>query len=74
MRVTIAELQRMKDRHERIAMLTAYDYTSGQILDAAGVPLLLVGDTVGMVELGYDTTIPVTVDDVVHHARAWHTP
>jgi 3-methyl-2-oxobutanoate hydroxymethyltransferase len=60
----------MKDRGERIPALTAYDYTSAQIVDAAGVPLILVGDSLGMVVLGYETTIPVTLEDMLHHTRA----
>ncbi len=50
-------------------MVTAYDYTAARIADAAGIPILLVGDSLGMVVLGYDSTIPVTMDDMVHHAR-----
>ncbi len=60
----------MKRRGERIAALTAYDYTSGRILDEAGVPFILVGDTLGMVVLGYDSTLPVTIDAIVHHTKA----
>jgi 3-methyl-2-oxobutanoate hydroxymethyltransferase len=59
----------MKRRGERIAALTAYDYTSAQMLDAAGVPLILVGDTLGMVVQGHDTTLPVTIDQIVYHAQ-----
>ena len=70
MRVTIHDLQQMKERGERIAMLTAYDYSTARLLDEAGVPLILVGDSLGMVMLGYDTTLPVTVDMMVHHIRA----
>jgi 3-methyl-2-oxobutanoate hydroxymethyltransferase len=51
-------------------MLTAYDYHSARILDEAGIPVLLVGDSLGMVMLGYPTTLPVTVDDMLHHAKA----
>jgi len=69
MRVTIAELHKMRAKGERIAMLTAYDYTSAQILDAAGVPMLLVGDSLGVVVQGHETTVPVTVDDIVYHTR-----
>lgn len=70
MRATILDVQRMKDRGEPIPMLTAYDYTSAQIMDRAGIPIVLVGDTLGMVVLGYPTTIPVTLADMIHHARA----
>ena len=50
-------------------MVTAYDYTAARIADAAGIPIILVGDSLGMVVLGYDSTIPVTMDDMVRHAR-----
>jgi 3-methyl-2-oxobutanoate hydroxymethyltransferase len=60
----------MKRRGERIVMLTAYDHATARILDAAGIPALLVGDSLGTTVLGYDTTIPVTLDDIVHHTRA----
>ncbi|HEY7983266.1 MAG TPA: 3-methyl-2-oxobutanoate hydroxymethyltransferase, partial [Ktedonobacterales bacterium] len=69
-RVTPDQLRQMKERGERIPMLTAYDYPSAKILDAAGVPMLLVGDTLGMVVLGYDSTLPVTVDDIIRHTQA----
>src|SRR5439155_627646 len=52
------------------AMLTAYDYLSAKILDEAGIPILLVGDSLGMVMLGHPTTLPVTLDDMLHHAKA----
>lgn len=67
---SIHELAAMKQRGERFTMLTAYDYLSAQILDAAGVPVLLVGDSLGMVMLGYDSTVPVTMDEMLHHTRA----
>ena len=60
----------MKARGERIVMLTAYDYRSARLFDAAGVDVFLVGDSLGMVVLGHETTIPVTLDDIVHHTRA----
>ena len=50
-------------------MVTAYDYTAARIADAAGIPIILVGDSLGMVVLGYDSTIPVTMDDMVRHTR-----
>lgn len=70
MRTTIRDIQKMKRRGERIPMLTAYDYTSAQIADRAGFPMLLVGDTLGMVVLGHPTTLPVTLDEMIHHIRA----
>ena len=70
MRVTIRTFQEMKRRGEKIAMLTAYDYTSAKILESASIPLLLVGDSLGQVVLGYDSTVPVTMDEMIHHVRA----
>jgi len=67
---TILDVQRFKDEGRRFAMLTAYDYLSAQILDEAGIPILLVGDSLGMVVLGYPTTLPVTLDEMIHHAKA----
>ena len=67
---TVLDVQRFKDEGRRFAMLTAYDFLSAQILDEAGIPILLVGDSLGMVMLGYPTTLPVTVDEMVHHAKA----
>jgi 3-methyl-2-oxobutanoate hydroxymethyltransferase len=69
-RVTPDQLREMKTRGERIAMLTAYDYPTAQILDAAGLHILLVGDSMGMVVLGHPTTLPVTVDDIIRHTQA----
>jgi 3-methyl-2-oxobutanoate hydroxymethyltransferase len=69
-RTTILDIQKLKQRGERIPMITAYDYTSAQIVDHAGIPLILVGDTLGMVMLGYPTTVPVTLDQMIHHATA----
>jgi 3-methyl-2-oxobutanoate hydroxymethyltransferase len=70
MRVSINDIQTMKRRGERFAMLTAYDFGTARVLDEAGIPLLLVGDSLGMVVLGHETTIPVTLDDILHHTRA----
>ena len=70
MRLTITDLKRMKRRGEKIAMITAYDYTSARILDGAGAPLILVGDSLSQWVLGYDSTIPVTMDEMVHHVKA----
>jgi len=70
MRVTIGELKEMKQRGEKIPMLTAYDYATAKLIDEAGVPLILVGDSLGMVVLGYESTIPVTMEEMLHHTRA----
>jgi 3-methyl-2-oxobutanoate hydroxymethyltransferase len=69
-RTTTVDVREMKRRGERVPMITAYDYPMARLADAAGVPLLLVGDSLGTTVLGYDTTIPVTLDDVIYHARA----
>ena len=68
--VTVRDLAAMKRRGEKIPMLTAYDYTTAILAEAAGIPLLLVGDSLGMVVLGYDSTVPVTPNDIIHHTRA----
>src|SRR6266404_2457870 len=69
-RVRVPDLALMKERGERIVMLTAYDATMARLLDRAGIDLLLVGDSLGNVILGLDTTIPVSLDAVLHHTRA----
>ncbi len=69
-RVTIEDLKRKKAAGEKIAMITAYDYPSARLVDEAGADIILVGDTLGMVVLGYDTTIPVTMEDMIHHTKA----
>ena len=68
--ITVLDLQRMREQGKPITMLTAYDYPTAKMADAAGIPILLVGDSLGMVVLGYDSTVPVTVDDMIHHGRA----
>ncbi|WP_026694850.1 3-methyl-2-oxobutanoate hydroxymethyltransferase [Peribacillus kribbensis] len=65
-----AHFTKMKDQGEKITMLTAYDYPSAKTAEAAGVDMILVGDSLGMVVLGYDSTLPVTVEDMVHHTKA----
>jgi 3-methyl-2-oxobutanoate hydroxymethyltransferase len=67
---TVLDVQRFKREGRRFAMLTAYDYPTARLLDEAGIPVLLVGDTLGMVVLGHETTLPVTLDDMVRHAQA----
>ncbi len=68
-RVTVPSLARKKRRGERISMLTAYDFTFARIFDGAGIDILLVGDSLGNVVQGQDTTLPVTLDEVVYHTR-----
>ncbi len=70
MRININQIKEMKQKGEKISMLTAYDYTTAKIIDEAGIPLILVGDSLGMVVLGYESTIPVTMDDMLHHTKA----
>ena len=70
MRITINQIKEMKPKGEKIAMLTAYDYSTARIVDEAGIPLILVGDSLGMVVLGYQSTIPVTMEDMLHHTKA----
>ena len=70
MRTNLIQIKAMKQKGENIAMLTAYDYTTAKIVDEAGVPLILVGDSLGMVILGYESTIPVTMDEMIHHTKA----
>ncbi len=69
-RVTITDIIRMKEEGRKIAMITAYDYPFAKLVDEAGVDIILVGDTLGMVVLGYDTTLPVDMDTMVHHTKA----
>jgi 3-methyl-2-oxobutanoate hydroxymethyltransferase len=69
-RVTIRDLQAAKERGERWAMLTAYDYSTARVFDAAGIPVLLVGDSAANMVYGYDTTLPVTVDELLPLVRA----
>ena len=70
MRVNVNQIREMKQKGEKIAMLTAYDYATARIVDEAGIPLVLVGDSLGMVVLGYESTIPVTLEVMLHHTKA----
>lgn len=69
-RNTILDIKKMKAQGEKITMLTAYDYQTAAILDDCEIDIILVGDSLGNVVLGYDTTVPVTMEDMVHHTRA----
>ena len=70
MPVTIDHIQKMKLKGERIPMLTAYDYPTAKLLDQAGIPIILVGDSLGQVVLGYDSTVMVTMEEMLHHTKA----
>lgn len=70
MPITVPKLRHWKAKHRSIVCLTASDFTMGQILDQAGVDLILVGDSLAMVTLGYSTTLPLTLDQLIHHAQA----
>jgi len=69
-RLTILDIARMRADGERIAMLTAYDFPTAQLVDEAGLPAILVGDSLGQVLLGYDTTVRVTMEEMLHHTKA----
>ena len=69
-KVTFQTLQEKKQRHRPISALTAYDYATARLVDEAGIDLILVGDSLAMVVMGYETTLPVTVDEMLHHTRA----
>ena len=68
-KVTVQQLAEMKERGEKIPMITAYDYTTAALADAAEIPVVLVGDSLGMVVMGFESTIPVTLEDIIHHTR-----
>jgi 3-methyl-2-oxobutanoate hydroxymethyltransferase len=70
MTVSVRDIRAFKERGERFAMLTAYDALSARLLDEAGIPLILVGDSLAMVVLGHESTLPVTVGEMLHHTRA----
>lgn len=67
---TVTSFQNAKDKGEKITMLTAYDYSMAKMVDEAGVDSILVGDSLGMVFQGHDSTLPVTVDDIIYHTKA----
>lgn len=69
-KVTTATIREMKEKNQPIVMLTAYDYAWARMFDEAGVDMLLVGDSLGNVVLGYDSTLPVTMEDMIHHGKA----
>lgn len=69
-KVTIAALQKKKETGQKITMMTAYDYPTAGLVDQVGIDTILVGDSLGMVVLGYDSTVPVTMDEMIHHCKA----
>ncbi len=69
-RITTTDIREMKKRGEKIVMMTAYDYPTARLVEEGGADVILVGDTLGMVVLGYDSTLPVTMDDMIHHTKA----
>ena len=68
--ITTTHLAKMKARGEKLVMVTAYDYPTARLVDEAGVDVVLVGDSLGMVVLGYETTLPVTIEEMLHHTKA----
>ena len=70
MAVTVSKILDMKKKGEKITMLTAYDYSTAKLVDEAGVPIILVGDSLGTVMLGYGSTVPVTLEVMLHHTKA----
>lgn len=70
MKNTVSTFKEMKEKNEKISMLTAYDYSTAKLVDNAGINSILVGDSLGNVMLGYDSTIPVTIEDMIHHGKA----
>src|SRR5215212_4751033 len=69
-RITTHQLQEMKNRGEKIAMLTAYDFSMAKIIDGAGVDVILVGDSASNVMAGHETTLPITLDQMIYHAAS----
>lgn len=69
-KITVLDIIRMKSEGKKIPVLTAYNFQLSRIVDSCSIPLVIVGDSVGMVEAGYDTTLPVTMDEIIYHTRA----
>ncbi|MFA5338996.1 MAG: 3-methyl-2-oxobutanoate hydroxymethyltransferase [Candidatus Omnitrophota bacterium] len=69
-KITIPDIQKKKQEGRKITLLTAYDYPSGRLIDEAGVDIILIGDSLAMTVLGYESTVPITMDEMIHHAKA----
>jgi len=69
-KVTISYLQKKLDEGQKITMMTAYDYPTASLVDQAEIDTILVGDSLGMVVLGYESTVPVTMEEMLHHCKA----
>lgn len=69
-KITTAVIKDMKKKNQKVTMLTAYDYGTAAVVDEAGIDIILVGDSLGMVVLGYESTLPVTMEDMIHHTKA----
>ena len=70
MKNTVVTIQQAKEQGEKLTMLTAYDYSMAKLIDEAEINLILVGDSLGMVMLGYEDTLSVTMEDMIHHTKA----
>ena len=70
MKTTVSTLKKQKENKEKITMLTCYDYSMAKLMDEAGIEILLIGDSLGNTMLGYDTTLPVTMEDMIAHTAA----
>ena len=70
MKTTVSTLKKQKENHDKCTMITCYDYSMAKLMDEAGMEILLIGDSLGQVILGYENTLPVTMEDMIHHTAA----